>query len=150
MAPSAPTLHTFDPEIAGKVGLYIDAPASYDQVIWYCSLSSGSGMTEVAVTWDNLTLGLDGLTLVVDAPKVNGTPVTSYWEAKLHDSTGYGALSPAVQVTPSAGPPPPPPAPTAQQDLEAAIGQTVNVGDQIALYPQPSVVKTVQADGSLA
>jgi hypothetical protein len=43
------------------------------------------------------------------------------------------------------------PAPlTAQQELSVAVGQAVNTGDQVALYPQPSVVKTVQPDGSIS
>lgn len=43
------------------------------------------------------------------------------------------------------------PAPlTEQQELAAAIGQAVNPGDQVAIYPAPSVVKTVQPDGSIS
>jgi hypothetical protein len=39
---------------------------------------------------------------------------------------------------------------SAQQELSAAVGQAVNTGDQVALYPAPSVVKTVQPDGSIS
>lgn len=40
--------------------------------------------------------------------------------------------------------------PTGQQELAAAVGQPVNVGDQVAVYPAPSVVKTVRPDGSIS
>lgn len=141
--PVVPTVHTFDPLIAGKIGLYIDSPPSADMVLWLASKAQGGAKTQVGITYPNTTIGLDGLTFVIDA----GAPGTvTYWQAKLHDSGGYGTPSAEIAATTSAGPP----TPTAQQDLSAAIGQAVNVGDQVALYAQPSVIKTVQADGSLA
>jgi hypothetical protein len=47
-------------------------------------------------------------------------------------------------------PPPPPPELTAEQHLEAALGVDLAAGDQVAVYPSPSTVLTVNADGSVA
>lgn len=145
MTPAAPTLHTFDPQIAGKIGLYVDPPASYDQVIWKVAAASGGPYTEAGFT-AKIT-GCDGLYVILDADST-----TRYWIAQIHDgSNGYSNISNEIHTSASAGPPPPPPPLTAQQHLTAALGQTVNVGDQVAFYPQPAaVIDTVQADGSLA
>lgn len=141
--PSPPVLHTFDPLLVGKVGLNIDPQPSINQVVWYTSTSASGPWVELNFAY--VLAGLDGLSYVFDAD-----PTPRYYLAKTHD-TGYSAASNIVgPVTSSAGPPPPPPPPTAQQELENALGSTLNAGDQVALYPQPAVVKTVQADGSLA
>lgn len=145
---TTPTLHTFDPLIAGKVGLFIDSPTSYDIVIWLASKAPTSGMSQVGTTNPNATDGLDGLSFIVDG----GPPGSvTYWTAKLHDSAGYGSPSAVVTATASAGPPPPPVPPTKLQELEDAVGSTLAPGDQVALYLQPAAkVLTVQTDGSLA
>lgn len=137
----APTLHTFDPQIAGKIGLYIDPQGLVvgDQVAWYVSNTSGGPYSQPATTFVHGG-GLDGLTLVFDA---NGP---FYCVAKAASSGVWSAYSNEVQATPSPGAP----VLTAQQALVIALGETIDVGDQVALYAQPSVVKTVQPDGSLA
>lgn len=143
MTPVTPTVTPFDPQIAGFIGATIALPPSYDQVIWYTAHTSTGPWTEIDVSWPNTAISADALALVIHAgPDASAV----YLQCKLHDSTGYGALSATATATVSSGAP----ALTAQQELEAAIGQTVNVGDQVALYPAPSVVKTVQSDGSLA
>jgi hypothetical protein len=147
MTPPAPTPHTFDPQIAGFIGVYIDPPASYDQVIWYSSHVSTGPWVEIDVSWPSTAISADGLALVIHA---GSTAATVYLQCKLHDATGYGALCAPVAAIVSSGPPAPPPPPTAQQDLATALGVTINPGDQVALYPSPSVVKTVQSDGSVS
>lgn len=52
---------------------------------------------------------------------------------------------------PAALPAPAPVVPlTAEQHLEQAIGVQVTAGDQVAIYANPSVVRTVKADGTIA
>lgn len=145
---STPTVHASDPLVAGKITVYIDPPPSYDQVIWLASKSPTSGFGQVAVDNNVPALGLDALSRTFDA----GPPGSVlYFQAKLHDSTGYGAPSAAVPATSSAGPPPPPVPLTKLQELEDAVGATLQPGDQVALYLQPAAkVLTVQADDSLA
>lgn len=66
-------------------------------------------------------------------------------------ATWGGESSKAVFTTDEATEPAPPAPPelTAEQHLEAALGVELTVGDRVAIYPEPSTVVTVQADGSL-
>jgi hypothetical protein len=148
MTPSAPILHTFDPQIAGKIGLSIDAPPSADMVIWLASKTPGATKTQVGLTYVNATIGLDGLSFIIDA----GAPgAVTYWQAKLHDATGYGSPSTEVAATTSAGPPAPPPPPTQEEMVNQALGITLATGDMIDVYPAtPTTSKTVNADGTIA
>lgn len=142
MAPNPPTLHTFDPLIAGKLGMYVDLPASYDMVIIKVGAHTG-GPYNNAVTLTKQSHN-DALYAIFDADTT-----VQYYIAQAHDSTGYSNVSNEIAAACSAGPPPPPPPLTAQQHLEAALNTTLQAGDQIALYAQPSTVETLQADGSL-
>lgn len=67
----------------------------------------------------------------------------------------WGGSSAKVAFTADAAtqpvpPPPPPPELTAEQHLEAALNMDLVAGDQVAVYPSPSAVLTVNADGSVA
>lgn len=143
--PVTPTLHTFDPQIAGFIGAYIDQPASYDQVIWYTSHASTGPWTEIDVSWPSSAISADGLALVMHA---GPSGATVYVECKLHDSTGYGASSAVAAAVVSSGPPPPL---TDEQLVNQALGITLATGDIIDVYPAtPTTSKTVNADGSIA
>ena len=139
-----PTLHTFDPLIEGMVGLRVDPPpANVSQVVYYAATTTGGPYTEMAVVL--IRAGLDGLQLILDA---DVTP--RFWVAKVYDGS-YSGWSNEVATAASAGPPAPPPPPTRLQELEDALGVTLQTGDQVAVYLQPaSQVLTVQADDSLA
>lgn len=80
-----------------------------------------------------------------------GVVVAAGWRVMLQGTAGSQAW---YDVTPPdivGGSPPAPPVPlTAEQHLEAALGVAVNAGDQVAVYPVPSKVVTVHADGSVA
>lgn len=140
-----PTLHTFDPHIAGMVGLQVDPPATpVGQVIFYVSNVSG-GPYSMA---NDVTVGSgrDGLRAAFDADAT-----TRYYVAKAQDSAGYSGLSNEVSAAGSAGPPPPPPPLTQVQHLQAALGGAYDPGDVVEVFPPtPTVSKTVQADGSIA
>lgn len=145
MTPAAPTIHTFDPQIAGFIGAYIDPPASYDQTIWYSAHASTGPWTEIDVSWPSTAISADGLALVIHA---GPDAATVYLECKLHDSTGYGAPSAATPAVVSSGPPAPP---TAQQQLESALATTLDAGDIVQLFPPtPTLSLTVQPDGSIS
>lgn len=139
MTPPAPTLHTFDPLLAGTVALKVDPVSTGStQIAWYAAPATGGPYTQMATT--NIHTGFDGLTLIIDSPDAR------YWVTKVTDSSGTSSYSNEAQATVSTGPPPM----TAQQALTVAIGQPINVGYQVAWSPSPATVKTVQADGSLA
>lgn len=60
-------------------------------------------------------------------------------------------LSARTPFTIQATLPAPPPVPTAEQQLEAALGLDLPVGSRIEIYPpDPVTTKILQADGSLA
>ncbi len=140
MAPVAPTLHAFDPLIAGTVGLRIDPPASATQVSWYVGQSvPGGPYTQIATNY--IHTGFNGQAILANAT------ASLYWVAKVTDGTGTSGNSNEVQAPVSAGAP----VLTAQQHLAAALGNTVSVNDTVAYDPASSaVIKKVQADGSLA
>lgn len=137
--PITPTVHTFDPQVAGMIGAYIDVPPSYDQVIWFASMSATTGFVQVDTVQKVTTPAMDGLKAILDT----GVPVggTVYLQAKLHDSTGYGAVSAGVAATVSAGPPPPPP-PTAP-GVPTSVGAAAGDG-------QASVYWTLGSNGGSA
>lgn len=140
-----PTLHTVDPLIAGRIELFVDTlPAGVNQLVFYMGTAPGGPYgTEFVNT---IAPGVDGTDLIL---KVDGA--TRYWIAKAHDANGYSAPSNEVTTTASAGPPPPPPPLTAKQHIEAAVGQTIEVGAKVEGFPpEPTFSLTVEADGSLA
>jgi hypothetical protein len=149
MTPIAPNLHTFDPQITGKIGLNVDAPpAGVDQVLWYMTTVSG-GSHSTATCSTMILPGLGGSSIIIDADAT-----TRFWVAKFHDSTGIGGISNEITTAASAGPPPlpPPPAPLTQvQHLQAAVGGTFTIGDKVEGYPPtPTFSKTINADGSIS
>lgn len=142
---SAPTLHAFDPQIVGKIGLRIDAPGTVDQVDWYVATRPGGPYFSAG--YNSVQAGLSGLDTILSVTD----SVTRYWVAKVHDSTGYSGLSNEVSTVASAGPPPPPAPPTPEQQVSAALGITLQAGDIIDVYPAtPTTSMTVNADGSIS
>lgn len=141
--PVAPTLHAFDPQIAGKFGFYIDPPAANVlQIIWYVGASAPGGpYTQIAQ--NSVHTGFDGRYLIID-----GASATLYWAAKVLDSSGgLSAYSNEVPASPSAGPP----TITQVQHLQAALGGTYSTGDIVEVFPPtPTLSKSVNADGSIS
>jgi hypothetical protein len=146
MTPITPTLHTFDPQIAGKIGLNVDAPpAGVDQVLWYMTTVSG-GSHSTATCSTMILPGLDGSSIIVDADST-----TRFWVAKFHDSTGIGGISNEITTAASAGPPPPAPLTQVDHLIAALGGGTYSVGDVVEVFPPtPTFSKTVNADGTIS
>lgn len=112
--------------------------------------------TYVKIAWDDANTNT-AATRLWDA---GGTVEQSYTRAgltamlragsyKLSIKTSDGQESAKVAFTVTAQPAPSPPAPlTARQHLEAAVGPLED-NSQVAVYPAPSAVLTVKADGTL-
>lgn len=135
-----PTLFTFDPQIAGMVAFRVTPAATVDQVILYVADKPGGPYTEAGFV--TIGAGRDGLRVCLDADAT-----MRYWVAKTHDGAGYTGVSNAVAAAGSTGPP----VLTGQQELEQALGVTLDAGCVVEVFPPtPTLTRTVQADGSLA
>lgn len=146
MTAVTPTLHTFDPLLAGKVGLNIDPQglANGDQVYFYVSGVSGGPYTQLVSTC--VHTGVDALSTVFDYPSG-----TLYCVAKAYQGGSTSAYSSEVAATVSAGPPPPPPPLTDVEMINEALGVTLTTGDKVNVYPPaPTTSQTVNADGSIS
>jgi hypothetical protein len=142
----APVLHTFDPQMAGKIGLNIDPQGltAGDQISWYVSSTAGGPYTQAVSTLVHGS-GLDALTTVFD---VGGS---FYCVAKANAAGVWSAYSNEVPAVVSAGPPPPPAPLTQVQHLQAALGGSYSDGDIVEVFPPtPTMSKTVNADGSIS
>jgi len=135
---ATPTLHTFDPQISGKIGLYIDPQGlvTGDQIAWYVSNTSGGPYSQPATTFVHGG-GLDGLSIVLDA----STPF--FCVAKAASAGVWSGYSNEVSAVVSDGL-------TQAQHLAAALGGTYSAGDVVEVFPPtPTLSKTVNADGSI-
>lgn len=136
---ASPTLHTFDPQLSGKIGLSIDPQGLVvgDQVAWYVSNTSGGPYSQVATTFVH-GAGLDALALIFDA----GGPF--YCVAKAAMTGSWSPYSNEVSAVVSAGL-------TQAEHLQAALGGSYSPGDIVEVFPPtPTVSKTVNADGSIS
>lgn len=129
----------------------VGASAGDGQAIVYWTPASNGGSVITGYTVTPYKAGAAQTPVTVDASKASAqvtglTDGQSYtFTVKATNGIGTSAeSSPSSAVTPAAPL-------TKLQELEDAVGATLNPGDQVAVHLQPAAkVLTVQADGSLA